>query len=179
MNSEQKKTKRKAIQKDLIFLIVVLAIAIILTLVFPNKRGTVITASWKFFYEMILILPAVMILMGLFNVYVPKEIVVKYIGETAGIKAIFIGLLVGSLPTGPLYIAFPMASALIEKGAKISCIIAFLSAWACIKIPQEMIELQFLGLKFMLLRLTLTIAFVIIMGLLIEQIIKWSEKNQK
>ena len=179
MNSEQKKTKRKAIQKDLIFLIVILAIAIILTLVFPNKRGTVITASRKFFYEMILILPAVTILMGLFNVYVPKEIVVKYIGETAGIKAIFIGLLIGSLPTGPLYIAFPMASALIKKGAKISCIIAFLSAWACIKIPQEMIELQFLGLKFMLLRLTLTIVFVIIMGLLIEQIIKWSEKNQK
>ena len=179
MNSEQKKTKRKAIQKDLIFLIVILAIAIILTLVFPNKRGTVITASRKFFYEMILILPAVMILMGLFNVYVPKEIVVKYIGETAGIKAIFIGLLVGSLPTGPLYIAFPMASALIKKGAKISCIIAFLSAWACIKIPQEMIELQFLGLKFMLLRLTLTIVFVITMGLLIEQIIKWSEQNQK
>jgi len=55
--------------------------------------------------------------------------------------------------------------------------IIFLSAWACIKIPQEMVELQFLGARFMLLRLILTIIFVIIMGLSIEKIIEWNDKK--
>ena len=97
----------------------------------------------------------------------------KYIGEASGMKGILLSLTLGALPTGPLYIAFPMAAALIRKGAKISNIVIFLSAWACIKIPQEIVELQFLGLHFMLSRLILTIAFVIIMGLLIEMIMKW------
>jgi uncharacterized membrane protein YraQ (UPF0718 family) len=75
------------------------------------------------------------------------------------------------LPTGPLYVAFPVASSLIKKGARVSNIIIFLSAWACIKLPQELVELEFLGFNFMITRLILTIIFVIIMGLSIEFII--------
>ena len=93
------------------------------------------------------------------------------------IKGISLAILFGSLPAGPLYVAFPMASALIKKGACISNIIIFLSAWACIKIPQEMVELRFLGLRFMVARLILTIIFVVIMGVSIEKLIEWSNKK--
>ncbi len=119
-----------------------------------------------------------MVIMGLFSVWVSKETVVKYLGKTSGIKGIFLAIFFGALPTGPLYVAFPVAAVLIKKGAKISNIIIFLSAWACIKIPQEMVELKFLGLKFMALRLILTIIFVIIMGLSVEKIIKWTDKTK-
>jgi uncharacterized membrane protein YraQ (UPF0718 family) len=40
-----------------------------------------------------------------------------------------------------------------------------------------MMELQFLGAKFMASRLILTIIFVIIMGISIERIIEWSDKR--
>ena len=126
---------------------------------------------------MIWILPAVMVLMGLFAVWVSKETIVKYLGKTSGIRGIFLAIFLGALPTGPLYVAFPIAAGLIKKGARISNILIFLSAWACIKIPQEMVELQFLGAKFMALRLVLTIVFVIIMGVFIEQVIEWSDKK--
>jgi uncharacterized membrane protein YraQ (UPF0718 family) len=53
-----------------------------------------------------------------------------------------------------------------------------LSAWACIKIPQELVELQFLGLKFMTLRLSLTIIFVILMGLIAEKIYERTGKKE-
>lgn len=112
-----------------------------------------------------------MILMGLLAVFISDETVIKYLGKTSGIKGVALAFLLGTLPTGPLYVAFPMAATLIKKGARISNIIIFLSAWACIKIPQELVELQFLGLQFMVLRLVLTVIFVAIMGLLIEQII--------
>jgi len=178
MNVKEKETQRKGMKRDAIILAITLIITIALLSIFPDKQEAVITTSWNFFIEMILILPAVMVLMGLFSVFVPKEMVVKYLGKAAGIKAVFLGILMGALPTGPLYAAFPMASALLKKGAKISCIIAFLSAWACIKIPQEMVELQFLGLKFMAVRLVLTIVLVVIMGILIERLIEWSDKKQ-
>ena len=74
--------------------------------------------------------------------------------------------------------AVPVAAVLIKEGDRMSNIIIFLSAWACIKIPQEMVELKFLGLKFMVLRLVLTIIFVVIMGLSIEKIIEWTDKTK-
>ena len=159
-----------------LFGIIVTIVALLLS-IFPTKTEPVTGTLWTYFIEMIVILPAVMVLMGLFAVFVPNELVVKHLGNASGIKGIVLSLFIGSLPTGPLYIAFPMAATLLKKGARISNIIVFLSAWACIKIPQEMVELQFLGVKFMSLRLTLTILFVICMGFLIEWIITW-DKNR-
>jgi len=177
--ADKKKKQKRKMGKDIIFLVFTLLVLVILLSIFPQKQRIVIITMRKFFIEMISILPAITVLIGLFSVFVPKEMVVKYLSKTAGIKAILLGIVIGALPTGPLYVAFPIASALLKKGARISCIIAFLSAWACIKIPQEMVELQFLGLKFMAARLTLTIIFVVIMGIFIEQLIEWSEKNRQ
>ena len=176
----KKNVKEKGMIRDAIFLGITLIIAVILLSYFPDKREIVTTTSLEFFIEMIWILPAVMVLMGLFRVWVSKEMVIKYLGSTSGIKGFFLAILFGALPTGPLYVAFPMAAALIKKGARISNIIIFLSAWACIKIPQEMVELQFLGPKFMVLRLILTIIFVFIMAISIERLIEWSNnKNDR
>ena len=178
MKENIKEKQRKGMIRDIIILGIAIVIAIILISLFPDKREVITASSWEFFIEMIWILPAVMVLMGLFAVWVSKETVVKYLGKTSGIKGIFLAILFGALPTGPLYVAFPVAAVLIKKGAKISNIIIFLSAWACIKIPQEMVELKFLGLEFMVLRLILTIIFVVIMGLSIEKIIEWTDKTK-
>ena len=177
MKENVKEKQKKGMIRDAIFLGITLIIAIILLSIFPDRREAVTRTSWEFFVEIILILPAVMVLMGLFAVWVSKEMVVKYLGKTSGIKGVFLAILFGALPPGPLYVAFPLAAGLLKKGARISNIIIFLSAWGCIKIPQEMVELQFLGLKFMATRLILTVIFVVIMGVSIERIIEWSDKK--
>ena len=179
MDQNMKEKQKKGMIQDLIILGMILIITVILISIFPDRKGPVISTSWDFFIEMMLILPAVMVILGLFAVFVTKETIVKYLGKTSGIKGIILAIILGALPTGPLYVAFPMAAALLKKGAKISNIIVFLSAWACIKIPQEMVELQFLGPQFMLLRLILTIIFVILMGVSIEKIIEWHESRKK
>jgi len=170
----EKQVKNKK-SLNLILLGISLAIAVILLLIFPDKQTVVTRTAWNFLVEMLQILPAVMVLMGLFAIFVPNKLIVKYLGSSSGIKGVLLALLIGALPTGPLYVAFPMASALLKKGARISNIIIFLSAWACIKIPQELMELQFLGAYFMALRLSLTILFVIAMGAIIEKIMLWSK----
>ncbi|HEC75634.1 MAG TPA: hypothetical protein ENI33_00030 [Thermoplasmatales archaeon] len=177
MKRELKEKEKRGMIRDWILLGLILIILVVLLSIFPDKKGAVISTSWDFFVEMILILPAVMVILALFGVWVPKDIVVKYLGKASGIEGVFLAIILGALPTGPLYIAFPMAAALLKKGAKVSNIIVFLSAWACIKIPQEMVELQFLGARFMISRLILTIIFVVIMGLFIERIIKWGDKE--
>jgi uncharacterized membrane protein YraQ (UPF0718 family) len=173
---DQQKLRSDIVRGYLLLGAAVIAAAVILG-VFPDKVPATIETTWVYFREMIMILPAVMIIMGLFSVFLSRELVVKYMGQASGMRGIAIAMFFGALPTGPLYVAFPLAAALRRKGASVSSIVVFLSAWACIKIPQELIELQFLGIRFMAARLVLTIVFVAIMGILIEKIIAWTDSR--
>ena len=174
---DKKKARKEMVRGYVIFAATLVAAAIILW-VFPDKVSTATTATWNYFLEMIIILPAVMVIMGLFTVFVSNELVVKYMGKASGMKGILLAVFFGALPTGPLYVAFPLAAALKSKGAGISNIVIFLCAWACIKLPQELVELQFLGIKFMAARLVLTVFFVVIMALFIERLIEWTDSRR-
>ncbi len=155
-----------------VFFVATLLAAAIILWIFPDRITAAVNSMWNYLFEMIMILPAVMIIMGLFSVFISKELVVEYLGKASGIKGILLAVFFGALPTGPLYIAFPLAAALRSKGASLANIVIFLSAWACIKIPQELVELQFLGIKFMAARLVLTIIFVAVMGIFMEKLIE-------
>ena len=77
----KKNTTAKGTKRDVILLGITLSIAIILLSIFPDRRDIVFTTSWEFFVEMIWILPAVMMLIGLFVVCVSKDMVVKYLAK--------------------------------------------------------------------------------------------------
>ncbi|NPV59480.1 MAG: hypothetical protein HPY75_07430 [Actinobacteria bacterium] len=141
-----------------------------MSMIFQEKGEKAMDISWEFFKEMAFILPAVLVLMGLFGVWVDRRLVVKYLGEGSGIGGLLLAILLGTLPTGPLYVAFPLAGMLLKKGARVANVMLFLSAWACIKIPQELMELRFLGWRFTSLRLGLTVTILIPMALLAEAI---------
>ena len=176
--TKKKQKQKKTMARDYIAMAIVIIAAVVMLLIFPDKSGPVLNISKNYLIELAMVLPAVMIIIGLFSVWVSNETVVKYIGKSSGAKGIFFSIVLGMLRTGPIYIAFPMAVALLKKGAKISNIIIFISAWACIKLPQELMEIQFLGIEFTLLRLALTIIFVILMGLIIEKIIVFTDRKK-
>jgi len=162
----------KKLRRDWIMLALIIPIAVTVSLIFPDRGERVADISWSFFLEMVYILPAVLILMGLFAVWVSKDVVVRYLGAGSGVKGLVLSMVMGALPTGPLYVAFPMGAMLIKKGARIANVMAFLSAWACIKIPQELMELQFLGWRFAVTRLLLTAFAIGVMCLFAEFIYK-------
>ncbi|HLV09278.1 MAG TPA: hypothetical protein VKY40_03635, partial [Halanaerobiales bacterium] len=85
---------------------------------------------------------------------------------------VILSVILGTLPTGPLYVAFPVAAELLKKGAGLKNIIIFLGVWASLKIPQIGIEIQFLGLKFAFLRFIFTLISVVFTGIIIEYLIK-------
>ena len=172
------KKNKKILMKSYVIVLIVIFVFIAILSYFPQSKDNVIEHSTTYLLEMLLILPAVLIFMGLFSVWISKQTVAKYLGKKAGIKGALISVFLGSLPIGPLYIAFPVAASLIKKGASISNIVIFLSAWACLKIPQELVEIQFLGFKFMALRWILTVVLVIGMGFLIEKIIDVKENTK-
>ena len=172
-----KKENNKNNKKGLIFLGILIAITLVTIKFSPNNSQKIIDTSLEYFLGMVIIFPAVLILMGLFSVWVSKEFVMEHLGHASGLKGIIVAFILGTLPTGPMFVAFPIAQGLIKKGASIINIVIFLSAWGCIKLPQELIEIQFLGLKFMAVRLILTIIFVTIMGIVIDKLLKIKSIN--
>ena len=50
--------------------------------------------------------------------------------------------------------------------------VIFLGSWAALKIPQLMVEVEFLGIGFTLLRFVLTVTALVLEGALMEVLIK-------
>lgn len=120
---------------------------------------------WDFLKEMLIALPVMFILIGLFDVWVSKEKVQKHIGNTSGIKGILLVMLLAFVQAGPLYAAFPVAYILKKKGTSSVNIFIYLSAYTMAKVPMLTFEIGFLGLKFSLLRLVLSIPVFILIGI--------------
>jgi len=127
---------------------------------------------WMFFKEMILFLPLMFILIGLFDVWVPRENIERHIGKESGWKGTGLVILLATLQAGPLYGAFPFAYILWKKGCSIKNIFIYLGAFSTIKIPMLTFEIGFLGLKFSLLRTLITLPVFILMGYLMEWYLK-------
>jgi uncharacterized membrane protein YraQ (UPF0718 family) len=127
--------------------------------------------------EMILVIPPVFILLGLLDVWVPKDTMIKYMGEHSGLKGILLAFFIGSAAAGPLYGAFPVAAVFMKKGVKFSNILIFIGAWSTTKIPMFIFELTALGPRFAIARLLINIPGILIIALLSSKIIKSSEQK--
>lgn len=114
--------------------------------------------------EMILVIPPIFLLLGLLDVWVPKETMVKYMGEDSGLKGILLAFLIGSAAAGPLYGAFPVAAVFMKKGVKFSNVLIFIGAWSTTKIPMLLFEISALGAKFALTRLLVDIPGIILIA---------------
>ena len=129
---------------------------------------------WSFTKEMILALPAMFILVGLFDVWVSKEKVQKHIGKSSGFKGAILVILLAFMQAGPIYAAFPVAYILWKKGTSSTNVFIYLSSASIAKIPMITFEIGFLGLKFSLLRILISIPVFIVLSIILG---KYFDKN--
>ncbi|MGM0376245.1 MAG: hypothetical protein ACQEQ0_05690, partial [Bacteroidota bacterium] len=127
------------------------------------------TTFWRFLKEMLTILPCMFILIGLFDVWVPREKIEKHIGSGSGLKGIILMILLAVTQVGPLYAAFPVAHLLWKKGCSLRNIFVYVGMFSAAKIPMLTFEIGFMGLKFSLLRLILTIPVFVLIAIFLEK----------
>jgi uncharacterized membrane protein YraQ (UPF0718 family) len=116
------------------------------------------------FKEMMMVIPPIFILLGLLDVWVPKETMVKYMGESSGWMGIVLAILLGSAAAGPLYGAFPIAAVFMKKGVRFTNVLIFIGAWSTTKIPMFLFEMASLGTSFALTRLIIDIPGIILIA---------------
>lgn len=154
----------------------ILNVAILI--IFPQVGVKSVQLTWTNLLEMLSVLPPIFILLGLLDVWVKRETMIKYMGEGSGLIGVLIAFLLGSAAAGSLYAAFPVAGVLLKKGSKLSNVFIMLGAWSTTKIPLILFEASALGFKFMLLRLVMDIFGIAIIAYFTERMLSMKEKEE-
>lgn len=125
-----------------------------------------------------LVIPPVFVLLGLLDVWVPREKMIRFMGPGSGFKGSLLGFLLGSFAAGPLYGAFPVAAILMKKGASFMNILIFIGAWSTTKIPMLLFETQALGFRFALSRLCIDILGIVIIAFAVKAAVPKQELDR-
>lgn len=96
----------------------------------------------------------------------PPETVMKFIGNEAGSKSIFIGGAAGVLVPGEPFFGLPIAEGLAKAGAGYGALVAFISSWALFSVTLYPTEIAFLGWRFTLLRSVINLFIPILSGII-------------
>jgi len=131
----------------------------------PGREVTVNFAT--FTWSMLQILPFAFILIGLFEVWVKQETIVKHFGESSGLRGHLLAILLAGTTIGGIHIALPVSYSLFNKGAKLSVIFTYLGASAICRIPMTILEASFLGIKYTIIRYTVSLPLIVIASTLL------------
>ena len=152
------------------FLIVLVCVGLLT--IFNRGIGIkAISISVRSFLEMLFIIPPVFVLLGLLDVWVPRESMVRYMGEGSGIKGVLLSLFIGSAAAGPLYAAFPFAGVMLKKGSSLTNVLIFIGAWSTTKIPLLAFEASSMGLTFTLVRLGLSLVGIPLIAFVTDRVL--------
>lgn len=127
--------------------------------------------------EMLSVIPPIFILLGLLDVWVQRETMIKLMGDNSGIVGVVLAFFLGSAAAGPLYAAFPIAGVLLNKGSKFSNVLIFIGAWSTTKIPMLLFEASSMGWKFMLTRFIIDIPGIAIIAYFTGKALTEKEKK--
>jgi uncharacterized membrane protein YraQ (UPF0718 family) len=162
------------LKKYWLFIIFSILIGIGFILDLNIARG-VFANFYSFFLTMLKFVPAVFLLIGLFEVWIDKDLIEKHLGKDSGFLAYFWVLILASTTVGGLYVAFPVASALYKKGASPRIIFSYIGTAAICRIPMTLFEASYVGFSFTAIRWLVSIPLVVLSSILMEKFI--SEKD--
>ena len=106
---------------------------------------------------------AVFGIVGLFQVFVPPALIERWMGAASGGQSLLVGATVGSVAAGPPPTAFPIAATLIEGGAWLPAVAAFIVSWVLVGVASLPFEAKMFGWRFAAFRNALS--FVVAMGI--------------
>jgi uncharacterized membrane protein YraQ (UPF0718 family) len=127
--------------------------------------------------RMLQILPVAFVLIGLFEVWVKQETVNHYLGKRAGLKGHLWAIVLAGMVVGPLYVSFPLAYAIMQKGARMGVVFTYIGASAICRIPMAIFEASFLGLKYTVIRFFVSIPLVLITSIAVEKLFEHLQKE--
>ncbi len=170
--------KLKELLKRYKLSIFMLAILVFMNIFLPEKGREANNITISNFGEMLSVVPPIFLLLGLLDVWVPREKMIKYMGEGSGLVGILLAFGLGTAAAGPLYAAFPIAATLLKKGANISNVLIFVGTWSTAKIPLLLFEASSLGWKFTITRLIINIFGIVLIAYITKRFLSSNDEEE-
>lgn len=155
----------------------VIAVSMLMLIFQPQTEIDALRFTGKNFLNFLFMLAPIFICIGLMDVWIERDTMIKIMGEKAGFKGIIVALLLGMVTAVPLYALLPVAGVLLKKGSRIFNVMVFLCASASIRIPLLLFEISSLGWRFTFVRFGSNIVVVFIIAFVIEKLLSETEKK--
>ena len=143
----------------------------------PEIGKTALAFSGKNFINFLIILTPVFICIGLMDVWVEREKMIRIMGANSGVKGVAVAILSGTITAVPIYALLPVVGVLLKKGCRISNVLLFLCTSASIRIPLLLFEISSLGVSFTLIRFGLNLFVIFAIAFITEGLL--SDKDRK
>jgi uncharacterized membrane protein YraQ (UPF0718 family) len=169
--TETKKAKKR--RSNMLVPTIILAVFAVALVILGYARGegqhlAGLKSGMKMFLEILPLLVFAMILAGMIQVLIPRELMSRWVGEESGMRGILIGTVAGGFMPGGPYVSLPLAAGLLRSGAGIGTMVAFLTGWALWAVSRIPMEIGILGWRFTLIRLVCTFFFPPMAGFLAQ-----------
>lgn len=169
--------KKPAARRYLPAIIAGIGFALFLALIPAYRQKSIAMALFQT-KSMLLVVPPIFVLLGLLDVWVPREKMIKYMGSGSGARGSLLAFLLGSFAAGPLYGAFPFAAVLMRKGASLRNILIFIGAWSTTKLPLLLFESAAMGMRFTLARLAIDLVGIAVIAAAIQKAVSPEETRR-
>ena len=150
-----------------IYLVIIIICYTFLWQIDRNKVRQSLRLSWKSLLKLLPLLVAIFGLVGLFQEFIPPEIVARLLGESSGLFSLVISTFAGAISIGPPLAAYPLAETLLKSGAWPPAIAAFIFSWISIGVITLPFEAATFGTRFALLRNGISFIAAMLCGLLL------------
>jgi len=168
---------KKFMKQNRFFIIAAVGL-IILAIVDFSLSIKALEHSYDSLISMLLVIPPIFVLIGLFDVWVERETMIKLMGENSGAKGMVIAFFVAAFSAGPTIAAFPIAVMMLKKGAKYSNVLFFVMVWSTLKLPIVIFQVSTIGLKLTLI-INLTMLTVFVIGAILANKVFTSEEIEE
>jgi uncharacterized membrane protein YraQ (UPF0718 family) len=137
----------------------------------PERAARALGGGMSIFFTVCILILAVFCLIGLLQVWIGRDRIVRVLGQESGLKGLLLAVLCGTLLIGPPYVVFPLLFEIRRQGARWAVLSIVLTCYA-IKLQMLPVEAGFLGWPFTLARSFIILIIAIPIGLLTEFIME-------
>jgi len=107
---------------------------------------------------------------GFFAELLPEQAVQHYLGQDAGLRAVFVAILLGPLTPGGAFVSFAIAAAALKAGAAPLPAIIYVTSWSLFSTTKIFsYELAFMGWQATLIRLFVSLPIPFVLAVLAGQ----------
>lgn len=131
-----------------------------------NKTFNAVKMSRGLMKNMIGEIIGILFLIGLILTFIPPDMIKYYLGESNTVISTIVAAFVGSITLIPAFVAFPLVGSLVNVGASIIPIVAFLTTLTMVGFVTFPLEKREFGVKFALTRNVLSFIFAIVIAFL-------------